>query len=778
MILECFRQHQYKPLYPAFIARRCKLKRVQLPEFNEALRELQKSRELEKLPSGEFHILNIPGTIKGILKRTPRGSGFVLPEGAARDDKDAEYVIAPEDIGDAHTGDEVLIVPSTRNWRGRPRARILRILTRSRTQFVGTLIQRRGKFFVQLDGQQFPDPFPVDDISAKNGHAQDKVVVEMLKYPSAHHPGEVVITNIIGAHGDPGVDTQTIIHEFTLRTEFPADALDQAREQAILFEESSHADRTDLTHLTIVTIDPIDARDFDDAISLSKNEKGHWVLGVHVADVAHFAPPGSPLDNEAKLRGTSVYLPNLVIPMFPELLSNGLASLQAGKLRYAKTVFIEYDQAGRVVHTEFARSLINVTRRFAYEQVYQYLEKQGELADPPTPEIGQLLKDMYELAMLLRKRRYQRGMLELSLPEVKLVLNEENQVTGALAREHNYAHEMIEEFMVAANIAVAQKLFDLKIRFLRRTHAEPDAVKLLAYGDFVRSLGFELDQPQSKEALQALLVQAVGSPFERPIHYGLLRSMKQAEYSPKEIGHFALSAAHYCHFTSPIRRYPDLTVHRLIDAMILGKSQGKHGDSLEVLTKLGNHCSKTERNAERAERELKKIKMLALMKDKVGLTFPAFITGVERFGIFCELNEVPVEGLVPIDSLPHAHTWDHYAQEHSLISRRTGQILRLGEPIEVKIISVDERKRIMELELASIKTERTPAKSADQINTVHVDPTKKKSRSNPSSHELAPNHPFHKRKSDKNSTSGKPMSPGKDESQTKSKKKSKKKRKK
>jgi ribonuclease R len=753
-ILECYESEDFGSLPPRLLARMIRLQRTHLEEFNAILKDLIKEGILEKTTDGELAWANPPHSLRGTLKKTPRGMGYVLPEGARRDDFSKEIVVPPEDMLDAQTGDEVQVVVSQRRQiHGRPKGRIVRIITRSRTRFVGTLIEKRHRWYVMLDGQQFPEPFEVEDATAKSAHQGDKVLVEMLTFPSLDHPGEIVITKILGAHGDPGVDTQSVIHEFGLREEFPEAVLEQAREQARQFETADHSHRLDLTATTIVTIDPATARDFDDAISLFKNEKGHWELGVHIADVAHFAPVGSPLDQEARQRGTSVYLPNLVIPMFPELLSNGLASLQEGKLRYTKTAFIEYDPEGRVVKTSFANSMIRVTRRFAYEQVLEFLERPEQMENPPTPEIAQLLHNMHDLAMLLRKRRFKQGSLELSLPEIQLELNDENQVSGASVRAHDVSHQMIEEFMLAANVAVAQELNDKDIRFLRRVHAQPDITKLMVYAEFVRSLGFELTQPQDKHALQKLLDDATGTAMARPVHYGLLRSLKQAEYSPVVDGHYALAMEQYCHFTSPIRRYPDLTIHRLIGALVDGVKPSKLSDSQEALVKLGDHCSKTERTAERAERELKKIKLLTMMSEKVGETFSAYITGVERFGIFCELQPIPVEGLIPLDKMPYSHSWDHYPEHHKMVSRRTGQTLQLGETIEVKIKEVDLSKRLMELAIMSVLTEPLPPGARREIPTIKVNPLEgnprrrregqREGRSEKSS-SLPENHPYHR----------------------------------
>jgi ribonuclease R len=376
------------------------------------------------------------------------------------------------------------------------------------------------------------------------------------------------LTKVLGPRGEPGVDTLSIIHEFALPEEFPDDVQAEAQLQAELFREDDLGDRLDLTHETIVTIDPVDARDFDDAISLIRSENGHWHLGVHIADVAHFVRPGSRLDREAYRRGTSVYLPDRVLPMLPELISNSLASLQQGKVRYTKSALMEFSPEGIPLHSSFANSAIKVTKRFAYEEVMPIVNDPERHKARLSAKVRQLLVRMYELAMLLRARRFALGALELSMPEVKIDFDKQGRVSGAHVVPHDPSHQVIEEFMLAANMAVATELNDRHVPFLRRAHADPDEAKLRAFSEFVTSLGYPLKRYQSRADLQRLLDQVRETPHTHAVNYAFLRSLKQAEYSPEPLGHYALAAEHYCHFTSPIRRYPDLTIHRLVDRLV------------------------------------------------------------------------------------------------------------------------------------------------------------------------------------------------------------------
>ena len=350
--------------------------------------------------------------------------------------------------------------------------------SRATSTFVGVYFEDGGNGFVRVDGTTFTDPIFVGDPGAKGAQPDDKVVIEMVRFPTHFQTGEAVLTTVLGARGEVGIDTLSIIHEFGLPTEFSDEVLAEAHRQADEFDETNLSGRRDLTKETIVTIDPADARDFDDAISLEQTPDGHWHLGVHIADVAHFVQPGSPLDKDARFRGTSVYLPHHVIPMLPEVISNSLASLQQGKIRYTKSAFIEYSAEGIPLHTEFANSAIRVTRRFAYEEVLPIVREPDRFKSKVAAKVRALLGRMHTLAMLLRRRRFEAGALELNLPEIKIDFDKDGRVSGAHESEHDESHQIIEEFMLAANVAVATELSDRDLTFLRRAHPDPDERKL------------------------------------------------------------------------------------------------------------------------------------------------------------------------------------------------------------------------------------------------------------------------------------------------------------
>ena len=708
LIRDYFADPGAKPLRPKELAQELDLGKSDFKRFKDAIEELVADGKLLMGKNKLVRSAAPVSTIAGTIKRTGKGNGYFRPHDPTALETDESLYISPEDLKDAYTGDEVLVQVLRSRMRGQRCGRVVEIVSRGSKAFVGTYFERRDHGFVRIDGNQFEGPISVGDPGAKGVIPEDRVVVEMLRFPSRDDAGEAVITKVLGPRGMRGVDLQTIIAEFDLPDEFLEAVLAEARLQAQMFEEdeasvrrgspdpaetddhrsplsseqmesvgedkreetfgrddvrgretraqqTSLHHRLDLTNDTIITIDPIDARDFDDAISLTHEADGNWRLGVHIADVAYFVRPGTLLDREAHLRGTSVYLPDKVLPMLPEVISNALASLQQGRVRYTKSAFITFSPEGVPLHSEFANSKINVTQRFAYEQVMPLIQNtklraigSGHQADlvpsPPSsgerarvrgpsgddgfndaaslstkpgddqiispdeqapphpsplpsktrgegtgeipdvaPHVLALLHDMHTLAMMLRKRRFAHGALDLNLPEVKIDMARDGTVTGAHRSPHDESHEIIEEFMLAANIAVATKLTDCGLPFLRRTHDSPDEMKLRVLGEFTKSLGYKTKAMPGRADLHKLLKEVQGTPHEYAISYAILRSMKQAIYSPEDdIGHYALAEDNYCHFTSPIRRYPDLTIHRLLDEVIQKEGWDESGDHVET----------------------------------------------------------------------------------------------------------------------------------------------------------------------------------------------------
>jgi ribonuclease R len=734
-VLDLVRQPDYRPAKPRKIARQLQVPESEAAEVKRAVKRLVAQGQLAY---GAGHLVQPAGAAKpkgdrivGVFRRAEGGFGFVRPSGLSAGDLEVRDIYIPASkASDASSGDTVAVrLKGKGGGRGLgPRGEIAEIIERQTHQFVGTYFESGDLGLVEIDGGLFNRPILVGDAAARNARPGDKVVLEMIRFPSHVHEGEGVIVEVLGPQGKPGVDTLSILREFKLPEQFPKDALEEARHQTERFDESVPPDRLDATAETVVTIDPIDARDFDDAISLVRLPNGRWRLGVHIADVSHFVRPGSALDREAFQRATSVYLPDRVIPMLPELISNGLASLQPGKLRYTKTVYLEFAEDGLRLSSEFRSAVIKSRRRLAYEQVDEFLADPGPWRRKWGGEVCDLLGRMRELAALLRRRRMARGALELAMPEIKVELDRQGRVCGAHVVENTESHQIIEEFMLAANEAVAETLRDRGLPFLRRIHPAPSPRKLTALGEFVAALGLPHRGLESRFRLQRLLNEVVGRPQQNAVHYAVLRSLPRAVYSPKEEEHFALASPCYCHFTSPIRRYPDLTIHRLLEAVLAGK---RPRNNVGELVLWGEHCSEREQRAEAAERELTKLKLLSYLSGRIGEEMDAVITGVESFGLFAQGVHLPAEGLIHADSLQD----DYYRYDratHSLFGRRSDNQFRLGDVVRVAVARVDLERRELDFRLVG-RGAKAAAAARIEPTAARERPSKQKGKRQPRS---------------------------------------------
>lgn len=633
------------------------------------------------------------GIVRGTFRGAMGGFGFVRRGDAVQGaDSLDDVFIPPGETGGALDGDtvEVRIRPRGDRRGDAIEGYVDKVLERGRRQFTGTFEQRGSDCLVHLDGVPYERPLIVGDVRGLPVENDDKVFVEIVSFPTPSDPGEAVILEVLGKTNNPAIDTLTIMRQYALAESFAEPVLDEARKQADGFVEGVvPPDRRDLTELLTITIDPIDARDFDDAISL-RYEDGRWTLWVHIADVSAFVPIGGPLDHEAERRATSVYLPDRVVPMIPEVISNHLASLQPDKVRLTKTVEIEMMDDGVITSVEVYNAAIRSDRRFHYEQIDEFIEapqsKRSQWGDP----ICDLLERMHRLAMAMRRRRFNRGSLTLEVPEVKIDLDKNGKVKGAHIEAYTESHQIIEEFMLAANQAVATWLDDQELNFLHRIHPPPDRRKLRQLEMFVKDLRLPVTGVESRKDIQRILDLVAGTPLENAVNFSVLKSMNKAIYGPNREGHYALDMEHYCHFTSPIRRYPDLTVHRLVQNLLDGVKTPD--ESYAVLLRLGFHCSDQERNAAQAERELVQLKLLHFMKKQVGQTMRVLVNRVFIDGIFARGADLPVDGYLPVTSLPK----DKYRFERRgqmLVGHKEGNQFRLGDELTVKVAKVDLRER-------------------------------------------------------------------------------------
>lgn len=716
-ILAHVRNPRYQPVKPRVIAKQLGVAKEQHDDVKKAIKRLVKRGELA---FGPKHLV-VPagskpqkekGRRQGVFRRAAAGFGFVTPTASSGRDRSNDIYVASRQTLDAADGDIVSVRLKGKRKRGDRllwSGEIVEVVERKTHRFVGVYFERGGYGFVQVDGTRFEQPIFVGDPGAKNAVKGDKVVIEMVQFPSATQDGEAVIAEVLGARGEPKVDTLSIIHEFGLPQEFPEEALEEARAQADRFDESIADGRRDLTGVTVITIDPADARDFDDAISLERLSNGHWKLGVHIADVSHFVAPKSALDRVARDRATSVYLPDQVIPMIPEVISNNLASLQPGRVRYTKTAFLEFTAEGVPIATETCNAAIQSNRRFTYEEVDSFLEDSSAWQEKLEQPVFALLESMHSLAMLLRKRRLERGAIELTLPEVKVDLDKSGRVKGAHLVENTESHQIIEEFMLAANEGVANMLKERALFFLRRIHEDPDPRRLKAVTAFVRELGISCESLESRFEIKRVIAEVSGLPTAHAVNFAILRSMAKARYGPEDERHYALHMTNYCHFTSPIRRYPDLTIHRLVDDLAQDREPANDFDRL---VSLGEHCSEREQRAESAERELTKMKLLDFLSRRVGQEMDAVVTGVERYGIFAQGTELPAEGFIHVGSLQDDY-YEFEPQAHRLAGRKRDNSFQLGDLIRVEVAHVDLGRRQLDFRVVGRRKSKPgkPAKS-------------------------------------------------------------------
>lgn len=701
-ILNYLGRDDYQPERVRELAKSMGVNRGDFPNFREEVKNLMREGRVVR---GNTNCLMLPeaqDTIIGTFRANPRGFGFVIPSAPA--DR-SDLFIPPGQTMEAMTGDTVvarITRRSRRDGENRDEGVIIEIRERGQSRFVGELVRVGRQWWLKPDGRTLQSPVLLGDVSATRARVGDQVVVELSEFPSGDRPPKGVVVEVLGRHGDPGIDTLSIIREFHFPEGFPEKVIEDARRAIREYDfEAEQARRDDLSELNIITIDPDEAKDYDDAISLTRKGKT-FELGVHIADVCTLVRPGSALDKEAALRGNSIYLPRHVIPMLPEVLSNGLCSLQEGEYRLTKSVFIEYDSKGRRKAKRYANTMIRSAKRLTYGQATDIIEGKTKGFEPPVVE---LVKDMETLAQLIRKRRLQQGMVVLDLPGVELVFGEEDQVVDVEPEDTSFSHTLIEMFMVEANEAVAELMTDLDVPHLRRIHPEPPTDAQAKLGRFLRVLGKPLPEKMQRQDLNNLLDSVRGTDDAFAVNLAVLRSMAQAEYSPKRIGHFALASEHYSHFTSPIRRYPDLVLHRLLEAYLTGKLKRKAdrasvpGD--EELGEIARHCSFTERRAEDAERELHMIKILRLLEARLGEVEDGIVTGVTNMGIFVQLRKYQVDGLIRFDDLPD-DWYDVDAKAGCVVGQMSGKRIAIGDRLKAQIAAVDVPGRELDLVLVEL----------------------------------------------------------------------------
>jgi len=706
-IIKYLADRNYQPLKLRRLARRMGVADSDYAAFRDAVKQLKDAGRVVYGPKSDLSLPPMPPRVSGAYRANPRGFGFLIPD---EPNAHGDLFIPEGNAMDAITGDTVLaevIRGGKRDGKMVYRGRIIEILARGDSRFVGELDRADGPtpfWFVMPQGRTFTDPIVIDDAgpSAKVG---GKVVVEIVRYPRGADLARGVIIEVLGAAGPIDVETLAVIRQYGLPDEFDDVATADARSALDGFDPDSDPTREDFCDWVVATIDPTDARDYDDAISIGRRDGGGWTLGVHIADVSHFVVEGSALDDAARERGNSVYFPRKVVPMLPEILSNGVCSLQEGRVRFVKTALIDYDAEGNVERARLTNGKIRSAKRLTYLQAQGILDgKTGGYKKA----VVRLVREMDKLARLIEGRRRAAGMIHLDLPEVELVLTDDGRVADVEQADDSYTHTIIEMFMVEANEAAARLLDRLDVPFLRRIHPEcdPGAGKHLA--EFVRACGHRIGRDLSRSDIQALVKRVAGRPESYAVNLALLKTFEQAEYSPMRIGHYALASDCYCHFTSPIRRYPDLTVHRLIDAHVRGELDVEAVGAAET-SSVASHCSFTERRAAAAEQELRTLLVLMMLSDHVGETLAGVATGVTNFGLFVQSTKYLVEGLVRLEDLGD-DWWDPNPAGGEIVAQRTGKRIRLGDALDVRIVSVDLARRELNLTVEPTSPEPRPKK--------------------------------------------------------------------
>jgi len=699
ILMDIISSKEYKPLKLKEFKTLLGLDASQMDELKALLGELVDESKLIITNKQKYMLNEDKNYLTGTFVAHPKGFGFVEVEG-----READIFIPADFVKGAFHGDLVAVnIRVPKSGEKREEGEIVRIIKRGIETVIGTYEESRNFGFVIVDHKKFTKDVFISKSNSMGAVKGHKVVVKLTSWGDENKKPEGEIIEIIGHINDPETEIKAIIMAFDIPMFFPDDVIegvqtvpDQLTDEMI--QEESH--REDLRNLLTVTIDGDDAKDLDDAITLSRTDTG-YELGVHIADVTHYVKEGEALDKEALFRGTSVYLVDRVIPMLPHRLSNGICSLNAGTDRFALSCIMNLDNKGKVMGHRVVESFINVNERMTYYHVSKILtEKDKELSKRYAACLDMFFL-MEELQGKLKKRRDIRGAIDFDFPEAKFILDEDGRIKDIKPYDRSIATKIIEEFMLLANETVAEDFYWQQIPFLYRSHEEPDPEKIRNLTEFIHNFGYSMkgkdNEPHPKE-IQKLLIDIEGSEQETIISRLALRSMKQAKYTTSSDGHFGLATDYYTHFTSPIRRYPDLQIHRIIKEVINGKFSDERYEHYEkLLEKVAIATSKLERRAEETEREVSKFKKCEYMENKVGQMYKGVISGLTNWGIYVELSNT-VEGLIPMVKL-HDDYYNYNEKTMCLIGERTGRIFRLGDQLTVEVSTVDKRMRTIDFNL-------------------------------------------------------------------------------
>lgn len=738
-ILDFMRKEAYKPLDYEDLAESMKLGARDLAALWPALNELEANADVIKTRFGKYGLPERMNLIVGRLAAHARGYGFVIPDNPA---EEGDVFIPPDSMMSAMNSDRVVARIHGQVSQGTEKRRegeIIRIVRRANTRIVGTFEHSRHFGFVMPDDTRIGQDIFIPKSEFNGAKSEAKVVVEITKWPEKRKSAEGKIIEVLGQKGDPGIEILSIIKKYNLPLGFPPEVEAAANRTPQQIRPEELEGRRDLRQLPIVTIDGEEAKDLDDAVYVERLKNGRYLLGVHIADVSYYVQENSPLDKEAFARGTSVYLVDRVLPMLPQRLSNGICSLNAGEDRLAMSIHMEIDAQGHVCSYEIFPSVINVKKRMNYTAVRMVLAEQDETVREEYRDYIQRLEEMERLCRILRERRMKRGAIDFDFPEVKVRLNEAGEPVAVYKRVRSIAESIVEEFMLVANETIAEHMYKLKMPFVFRVHEEPEQEKMVKLNNLLHNFGEGISKLDDIHpmTLQKVLTHIAGRPEERIVSTVMLRSLKQARYESENLGHFGLAAQYYTHFTSPIRRYPDLIVHRLLrETFSAGEISAKRRQKLTaVLPGIALQASEREREAAEAERETTDLKKVEYMAQFAGDEFAGVINGVTAFGFFVELDN-GIEGLVHVSSMDDDY-YQYIEDQYCLLGERTKKVYRLGDPVKVVLSKVnpDERTIDFVLDAASVAIRRKaaakPKPKADKGGAAEKAKTKSPRRKTP-----------------------------------------------
>ncbi|SHH94139.1 ribonuclease R [Sporanaerobacter acetigenes] len=680
----------YKPMTREELAKSFEIDDKDMKDFFKILDSMEKEGAIIKTRNELYGLPEKMNLVVGVLEGNERGYGFVIPD----DKEKADIYISAEDMNGALHGDKVIarILKKGENGK-REEGEILRVLSRANETIVGTFEHNKNFGFVLPDDSKISMDVFVSKADMNGAKTNQKVVVEITRWPEKRRNPEGKIVEVLGYIDEKGTDILSVIKQFKLPEQFPNKVLDQADRLEDSVSNEEMGKRVDLRDMTIFTIDGADAKDFDDAVSIEKLGNGNFKLGVHIADVSYYVNENSIIDKEALKRGTSVYLLDRVIPMLPEKLSNGICSLNPNVPRLTLSVFMEIDRNGKVVNHEIVESVIESKERLVYDDISDLLEKDDEKLKERYSHIYDDLKLMEELCHILNEKRERRGSLDFDFPEARIILDDKGIPVEIREEERRIANRMIEEFMLVCNETVAEYMYWSQVPFIYRIHEDPDMEKINEFNKFIHNFGYNLKGSQEvhPKELQSLMDKMKGKKEESLINTLMLRSLKKARYSSEVAGHFGLAAKYYCHFTSPIRRYPDLQIHRIIKSYIKGKLAPDKMDVLENrLAYVADISSTNERIAEEAERAVEDLKKAEYMKERVGNVYEGMVSSLTHFGMFVQLDNT-IEGLVHFSNMID----DYYfydEEKYYIIGELSKKQYRIGDMVNIKVIGADVLK--------------------------------------------------------------------------------------